>query len=448
MDALAKFRPSAHTWRPIHYLGSKLRVVDPISDLLDQVDPQRGRLCDLFAGSGTVSAAMAPQRAVTAVDVQEYSRILCSALLQPATISEVEARSFHDLALNGAFREELTWAAEALVEYEKQAMGQARHGSLDLLFDLIEFGPIVNPEHANDGSYLATAMERTRKRLKKIGCATGPKAVVLRHFGGVYFSYAQAIDLTALLEAAARCSGRTRYTMMAAVLSTTSDIVNTVGKQFAQPIKPRDKDGNLKPHLLQKIVRDRSIDAFAIFSVWLEKYIALAQTDKPHKILRDDYNNALLHNCADVSVIYADPPYTRDHYSRYYHVLETMCLRDDPQVAATHPSSKGSVGRGVYRLDRHQSAFCIKSQAPHAFARLFENTRRLQIPLLLSYSPLAGTTKPRPRAIATSDLKEIAQKFFRRVDVVSAGHVSHNKLNKTSLNSEVSHDAELFLVCS
>ena len=33
--------------------------------------------------------------------------------------------------------------------------------------------------------------------------------------------------------------------------------------------------------------------------------------------------------------VYADPPYTRDHYSRFYHVLETLALRDDPRFRLT-----------------------------------------------------------------------------------------------------------------
>lgn len=44
--------------RPIHYLGSKLRLTSVISTMIDQVDPSQGTVCDLFAGSGTVSKAL------------------------------------------------------------------------------------------------------------------------------------------------------------------------------------------------------------------------------------------------------------------------------------------------------------------------------------------------------------------------------------------------------
>ena len=41
-----------------------------------------------------------------------------------------------------------------------------------------------------------------------------------------------------------------------------------------------------------------------------------------------DFRQALQNLDDDVRVIYADPPYTRDHYSRFYHGLETLSLRD------------------------------------------------------------------------------------------------------------------------
>ena len=42
-------------FRPIHYLGSKLRLLPEIERLVDELDPSKGRVCDLFSGSGTVS---------------------------------------------------------------------------------------------------------------------------------------------------------------------------------------------------------------------------------------------------------------------------------------------------------------------------------------------------------------------------------------------------------
>ena len=70
--------------RPIHYLGSKLRFVDFIRSTIDTVDSTGGYVCDLFAGSGTVSKYLSNTRPVISVDIQEYARVICSALLNPS----------------------------------------------------------------------------------------------------------------------------------------------------------------------------------------------------------------------------------------------------------------------------------------------------------------------------------------------------------------------------
>src|SRR5438477_6944305 len=54
-------------FRPIHYLGSKLRLLDSIRGAVESVSGS-GPLCDLFAGSGTVSRAFAGTRRITSVD--------------------------------------------------------------------------------------------------------------------------------------------------------------------------------------------------------------------------------------------------------------------------------------------------------------------------------------------------------------------------------------------
>ena len=231
-------------------------------------------------------------------------------------------------------------------------------------------------------------------------------------------------------------------------MSTASDIVNTVGKQFAQPLKVRNNKGELKASLLNKIITDRSEDVYTIFAKWLNYYFSAG--DNTHKCFTicDDYTNALeqLKKC-DVSVVYADPPYTRYHYSRYYHVLETICLRDNPEVSTTFPNGKGGISRAIYRRERHQSPFCIKSQAEGAFDVLFQKVKELKVPLVLSYSPFDATKAVTPRLQTIDQLVEKAKNYFTEVTVVSPGEFTHSKLNSTEKNFEANHEAELLIVC-
>src|SRR5436305_1233974 len=84
--------PCQNVWRPIHYLGSKFRLADTIRELVNDIGD--GPVCDLFAGSGTVSLALSHSRTVVANDIQEYSRVICTALLRPASISDAQALGF------------------------------------------------------------------------------------------------------------------------------------------------------------------------------------------------------------------------------------------------------------------------------------------------------------------------------------------------------------------
>jgi adenine-specific DNA methylase len=56
-------------------------------------------------------------------------------------------------------------------------------------------------------------------------------------------------------------------------------------------------------------------------------------------VIRNDYENVLKEE-NNARIVYADPPYTRYHYSRYYHVLETIALRDFPEVSKSNLKGK------------------------------------------------------------------------------------------------------------
>src|SRR2546423_6583107 len=88
----------AGDFRPIHYLGSKLRVLDVIEELVDDVDPIYGRALDLFSGSGVVARRLSRSREVLAVDIQEYARVLAAALLSENRLSRVHSKAILDEA--------------------------------------------------------------------------------------------------------------------------------------------------------------------------------------------------------------------------------------------------------------------------------------------------------------------------------------------------------------
>jgi adenine-specific DNA methylase len=290
-------------------------------------------------------------------------------------------------------------------------------------------------------------MKDVESRLQKVHLIDSPSSIVTRYFGGVYFSYSQACQLDALLEAAANLPTCQKDTFLAAILSTASEIVNTIGKQFAQPIRPRSASGEPKSHLFGMVSRDRLVDVMGVYKSWLKRYVAAPKTGRAHEALRQDYREALKNLKGKVKIVYADPPYTRDHYSRYYHVLETMCLRDNPKISTVRENGKDSKSRGIYRLDRHQSPFCIYSEAPSAFAALIAGVRSFDVPLVLSYSPYEKDNGSRPRLMTIKQIEDLAKSHFKRVEIHRAGRIAHSKLTSSENTVGISYNAEILFIC-
>lgn len=436
--------------RSIHYLGSKLRMLDSIEKALMEVVNTSGAICDLFSGSGTVSKYLLHTYDVISIDIQEYSKVLCEAstsFINLQTPVDMLIESIKKLPMTS----EITGAFKPLVAYEKECLVSAGHGPIHHLYEIIEHGSLYIYEHEKS-SDLSEALEKAIKAsLDKLYSNSNiaiEDSMICRYYGGLYYSYKQAVDMDCIAHWVFEQEGVLRTKALAALLSTASDLVNTVGKQFAQPLKVRNSKGELKKSLLTKIVKDRSEDVYLAYQRWLNYYLSIEQTQHKHIVICDDYIAALerLKN-VPLAAVYADPPYTRYHYSRYYHVLETICLRDNPKVTTTFPNGKGGISRAIYRAGRHQSPFCIKSEAEEAFDKLFQKVKELNVPLVLSYSPFDTSKAVTPRLQTIDQLIEKAKQYFEEVKVVSPGKFTHSKLNSVDKNFESNDEAELLIVC-
>ncbi len=430
-------------FRPIHYLGSKLRVLSDIEQAIDRVDPSGGPVCDLFSGSATVSRYLSRRRRVMAVDVQEYARVLADAVLNgdPTwSVGLVEEALAHD-----SRRLALRTAVDPLIKLENEVTRRAVRGDIEPLCELLELGNLASLDSFRlpAASPLNDAARESQVRIDALGLS-GADTVCVRHFGGQYFSYAQAAELDAIADLA---RDRRSSVLLAAALSTASHLVNSIGKQFAQPIRPRDKCGAPKRHIVKKIIAERGLSAQSIFMDCLRQYEALAAIRRDHVAVRTDFREALAKPALKPSVIYADPPYTRDHYSRFYHSLETIALGDEPSITKSNLGGGDVQSRGGYRAGRHQSPFCIKSQAPAAFAALFAGVAALRVPLVLSYSGYDSSMEARPRVMALDAVVSLAQQHFTDVQVEQLASLEHMKLNTTSLNKATKGTTEVLLLC-
>lgn len=431
-------------FKTLNYLGSKYRLLDFISDNINKVTSVDSGVCDLFAGSGCVSYKLSEKHPVIACDIQNYSKVICNTLLKRNKLSERTTSLFFYFIDNG-YGSNLESAFMPLIKIEEDSLNNK---DCIILTDILEHGSVEVFNIERNDTRISKALEEVSKNLKSAGLYN-EKSLISRYYGGVYFSYGQAVQIDILLESISKIENKSEKDLfLAALLSTASDIVDTVGKHFAQPIKARDSKGRIKATVYNKAVKDKTIDVFTLYKNWLLRYIALPKTNYECNTIKGDYMDCLLSLPNEVLTIYADPPYTREHYSRFYHVLETMTLRDEPGISTVTIHGEKRISNGIYRKDRYQSPFCIRSKAPLAFKRMFEVIAKTHRNLLLSYSPYDETKKSQPRVVTMEQLTSWAKDYFKNVDTISAGTFRHSKLNSTEHFLEAEDESELLIVCT
>ena len=434
----------SYIFKTLNYLGSKLRLLDFIEENVRKVTDVGSGVCDLFAGSGCVSYKLSSVFPIVSCDIQYYSTVICNALLHKPTISKDEFNTFISDIYLGAYSS-LVNGFSPLIAIEEDAI---KNKKLDVLTDIIEHGSLEVFNIENSESLISLAIEQVNNNLMVAGLMN-KESLISRYYGGVYFSYYQAVQIDVILAAIRNHANENiKDVLLAALLSTASDIVDTVGKHFAQPIKARDSKGNIKPLVLNKALKDKTIDVFALYKAWLYKYIELPRSEFQHNSIQCDFLDCLNNLPEYVHTIYADPPYTRDHYSRFYHVLETIALDDIPNISTVKKNGEIHVSNGIYRQNRHQSPFCIRSKAPNAFNDMFRVISTSNRNLILSYSPYDETKKSHPRVVTIEQLVSWAKNYFNNVEIVSPGHFSHNKLNSSEHLLASSDEAEMLIICT
>ena len=443
-----KESPKEMTFRPIQYLGSKMRLVDQIQELAEKYSKNEV-FCDLFAGSGVVSNKMAKHNKVYACDIQEYSKVITSALFTSVNLKNADFENFINDIIDSQLYKKSFNDLKKLIQFEETALNEAKEGRTEKLLEFSENCSLYIHKHDSEQVSQNSALYKLKENfLKKIN-EDDLKITML--YGGVYFSYKQALFIDSALKVIRdNYSKREGNFLLAAILSTASEIVNTVGKQFAQPMKLVNREGKPKKLLIERTIRDKEYSPEAYVLKYCEQYSNSIQNLKreKHYFSRMDYSEFLDGDTSEIGCFYADPPYTIDHYSRFYHVLETIARNDLPSLARMNKKGVSVIMNGLYRDDRHQSPFCIPSQAFEAFEKMIAGCSRFGAPLIISYSPYDEANDDRPRLLKTAEIKKIAHKYYTKVEIVSVDNHAHRKLHSTNKNIKTIQSGEVFIICS
>jgi len=227
-----------------------------------------------------------------------------------------------------------------------------------------------------------------------------------KNYGGKYFTVSSAKLIGFIREDLKRrrsqLSDKEYYILLTSLLYSADKIANTVGHYDA---------------FFSKIVADKKF----IFRV-IEPLI------KAGKVLihQEDANTLVRKIKADI--VYIDPPYNSRQYSRFYHVLETLALWDNPKLT----------GVALKRPTENMSEYC-KIKAPVIFEDLIKNidAKYIVVSYNNTYNSKSSSSKNK---IKLSDIERILgakgkTKIFRK---------SHQFFNAGNTNFD-DHQELLFI---
>ena len=337
-------------------------MLDCINQAITDMRIESSDLCDLFAGTAIVSYAFSDSFNVISNDIQAYSSIFCntyfsdySAFGDPKRVSEQIINE-----CNTAANTRYSLFSDLVVDYHEGISFSAMKKKED------EQMALINKDFGRGFSFF------------------------MQSYSGTYWSFEQCLWIDAIRSVAELYSeSRLFYLIMSSLVFAMSYCAQSTG-HFAQFRSLTSS--NYKSVLLY---RQKSIAS--LFQKKL--YELLNALNRP---LQHGFRSSSLDYLDCIStlrpgtIVYADPPYSSVHYSRFYHVLETLVRYDHPKLEY----------KGRYREGRYQSPFDQKSGVQCAFQRLFDAIRQQKCHLLLSYSDNALLSIDQLNKIAMNELED------------------------------------------
>jgi len=362
----------------IKYMGSKASILRFIGEGLSEIHEPNKPIVDLFAGAGAISGGFGHLAPVISNDIQSYSATIASIYLHPAN----KIGKFDIISL-----------ARPLVEAKLAVLPKD-------LFYLDE----LTLEKFNE-------LEKRNRSLLEMDFSFNYH-LFTKYYSGTWWSAEQCVwidsireilddlyekkkidvsnfrfGLTCLMHAMAYTSQGTGHYAQYRDANTASSMkdINKYRRQSVATYFSRKFEGLLRWNLANAI-------------------------DKGHQLVSLDYRECLEN--LQPSVVYADPPYAFVHYSRFYHAIETLVKYDYPDLQI----KGGVVVKGRYRVDRHQSPFCIRTQVRSAFIDLFSGVKESASDLLLSYSNTGMIDIDELINLATDSFGEHYEVWYENID--------------------------------
>lgn len=345
-------------------LGEKIRELGG--------DPGCTRFVDLFTGSGAVAhyAAENLGKPVLASDIQMYA------------ISLAGAVTMRDVGIDNALFES-TWLSSA-----SKRLRRSKHYKKAVQFSSVASGPKLRKQVSDARVLCETPV--------KIGPIWGA-------YGGYYFSPLQALTLDYLRKGLPQ-EEPFRGVALAALIVAASRCAAAPG-HTAQPFKPSETGG-------QFLIQAWNKDIFSAVRAAIAELAPKHASVKGEVQLADALTVATQLKATDL--VFVDPPYSSVHYSRFYHVLET--------IAQGKCGSVDGVGRYPNSRYRPSSKFSLVRSAMDEFEKLLEVLSETRSTVLLTFPEGMCSN-----GVSGAMIEKAARKWFD-IEVMKKMHGSFSTL--------------------
>lgn len=370
------------------YMGSKRTMLgNGLGELLGKEAPTASRFVDLFTGSAAVAAHVGQRfdLPVLAFDLQNYSTVLADAII--GRNSTFEWKPSYD-----------RWYKRA-ESFISQVQVPA-----------------------------ATSVTKKTVIQYRAWCAEQHDLPITQAYGGHYFSPTQAVWIDAL-RATLPTIEPARTVALAALIQAASQSAAAPG-HTAQPFQPTKTAKRFLEDAWNREIPVRTRSSFEILANQCAQCIGSSRVADA---------NAAAEELVEGDLVFLDPPYSGVHYSRFYHVLETIAQGWCGEVSG--------VGRYPAPVLRPRSSYSVTSESTAALDDLLETISLRGARAILTFPDHECSN-----GLSGDSVREISNRYFRvREKIVKSrfstmGGTGNAQRNGEGLRSARHQADELILV--
>jgi adenine-specific DNA-methyltransferase len=353
------------------YMGNKAKIMPILSEIILECSRDSQRIADPFCGSGSVSWYLAEKsgKEIVSGDLQSFAVARAKAVV-------TRTAPFNAKTVISAWFKR----AHKLVNSVADAFPNHLRSLEPDLNCPLEIELIVRQSRRFCHEVLPAVFKEI-----------GGQWAISKAYGGYYFSPTQALAFDALRRTLPK-STEHRDAAMAALVEACSRAAAAPG-HTAQPFQPTISSA-------QYIIEAWRRDPWELIQSALEdisERVALV----PGQAHVGDFSQAIARLSAG-DIVFADPPYSDVHYSRFYHVLETVCRgrEFEPEGIGRYPAIE----------HRPASSFSRKSESVGAASLLLRLCAEKKVGLVLTF-PTSGASN----GLTAKQFVETGKSLFSRI---------------------------------